>query len=75
MSLDRLDVRFKLDHVLHAQLKAICATDGTEINDFVEALVIPVVRKRVHEAIELAERLQRAGIAGHAGEHPGGAGK
>lgn len=75
MSLDRLDVRFKLSAELHAQLKVICELDDIQVCDFVEALVIPVVKKRVHDAIELADKLHRAGITGHARDYPGVAGK
>ena len=70
MSLERKDVRFKLSAEDHARLKAICEIEETDMDDFVEALVVPVVRKRVHEAIELAEKLQRAGISGHGREFP-----
>jgi len=74
MSLERKDVRFKLSAEDHARLKAICEIEEieeTDMDDFVEALVVPVVRKRVHEAIELADKLQRAGITGHGREYPG----
>ena len=70
MSLERKDVRFKLSAEDHTRLKAICEIEGTAIDDFVEALVVPVVRKRVHEAIELAEKLHRAGITGQSREYP-----
>jgi hypothetical protein len=71
MSLPRQDVRFKLDAVAHAQLKAICEQDGTDINDFMEALLLPVINKRVHDAIELANKFQRLGISGNARESSG----
>ena len=68
MSLERQDVRFKLDAVVHGQLRAICDSDGVDINDFVEKIVVPVVKKRVHDAIELANRLHKAGLIGKTGE-------
>ena len=64
MSLERKDVRFKLDPEVHAQLKAICDHEGIDMGDFVEALVKPVVIKRVHDAIALATKFQRLGISG-----------
>lgn len=72
MSLERKDVRFKLSAEDHARLKAICEIEETDIDDFIEALVVPVVRKRVHEAIELADRIQRSGISSHCRENTGG---
>ncbi len=69
--LDRQDIRFKVDAAIHGQLKAICEEDGVDINDFVEAVLVPVVRKRVHDAISLADRLQRAGLAGNKRESQG----
>ena len=75
MSLERKDVRFKLGAEDHARLKAICEIDGTDIDDFVEALVVPVVRKRVHEAIELADKLHRAGLIGHSRDYLGEVGR
>lgn len=65
MSLERKDVRFKLDPEVHAQLKAICDHEGVDMGDFVEALVKPVVSKRVHDAIALANKFQRLGISGN----------
>lgn len=66
-------MRFKLSAEDHARLKAICEIDETDIDDFIEALVVPVVRKRVHAAIELADKLQRAGISSTSREFQGGA--
>jgi hypothetical protein len=74
MSLDRKDIRAKLDPDKHAQLRAICEIDGIDMGDFIEAILVPVIEKRVHDAIELATRLQRAGIAENLREQPGKAG-
>lgn len=71
MSLDRKDIRAKLDPDKHAQLRAICEIDGIDMGDFIEAALLPVITKRVHDAIELAARLQRAGIAGSEKARPG----
>lgn len=74
MAIERKDVRFKLDERDHAALKEICEVLGVDVGDFVESLVVPEIRRRAHEAIELAERLQRRGINGTARENPGAAG-
>lgn len=74
MSLDRKDIRAKLDPDAHAQLRAICEIDGLDMGDFIEAALLPVIAKRVHDAIELAARLQRAGISGSGMAKPGTSG-
>lgn len=66
MSLERKDVRAKLDSELHAALVEICRLDGTEIGEFVERLLVPVIRKRIHDAIELGLAAERLGISGNA---------
>ena len=74
MSLERKDIRAKLDPDTHAQLKAICDVDGVDMGDFIEACVLPVVQKRVHDAMVLTDALQRQGITGNNRESPGVAG-
>ena len=71
MSLERKDIRAKLDPDKHAQLRAICDTDGIDMGDFIEAALLPLIKKRVHDAIELATRLQGLGISGNNREQPG----
>jgi len=63
MSLERKDVRASLDADLHAALKEICDLDGVTTAEFIEALLTPVLRKRIHDTIELSERLRRIGIS------------
>jgi len=75
MSLERKDVRFKLNADTHTQLKAICDLEEIEISDFVEAVLVPVIAKRVHDAIALTDRLQRAGVSGNPRSIRGVAGK
>lgn len=74
MSLDRKDIRAKLDPDRHAQLRAICEIDGVDMGDFIEAALLPVIAKRVHDAIELADRLRGLGMSGKSREWPGVAG-
>lgn len=64
MSLERKDIRAKLSPERHAQLKAICDVDGVDMGDFIEAVLLPVIEKRVHDAIELASRLPHPGTSG-----------
>ena len=68
MSLERKDIRAKLDPDMHAKLKAICDTDEIDMGEFIEAVLVPVIEKRVHDAIVLAQALQRAGINGSGAE-------
>jgi hypothetical protein len=68
MSLERKDVRAKLDPELHAALVEICALDGVEIAEFIESLLVPVIRKRCCDAIALAKTLERQGFSGREGE-------
>lgn len=68
MSLERKDIRAKLDPELHAALIEICAIDGVEIAVFIESLLVPAIRKRCSDAIELSKRLERAGFSGNGGE-------
>lgn len=66
MAIERKDVRAKLDDDMHASLKAICDLDGIDMGEFIEQILVPVIQKRVHDAMLLAERLQRLGITGSA---------
>jgi hypothetical protein len=68
MSLDRKDIRAKLSHEHHAQLRAICEVDGVDIGDWVECILVPVIERRVREAIELAAKLPTPGKPGRAQE-------
>ena len=64
MSLERKDVRAKLDPELHSALDEICEQQGTTHADWIESVIAPVLRKRIMETLELAERFQRRGITG-----------
>lgn len=64
MSLERKDVRAKLDPELHSALDEICAQLGTTHADWIESIIAPVLRRKIMETIELAERFQRRGITG-----------
>ncbi len=64
MSLDREDIRGKLDPDTHAALKAICDAEGVTIAEFVESVLVPVIRRRVHEATLIVAGVERAGKTG-----------
>lgn len=64
MSLERKDIRAKLDDDMHAALKAICEVDEIDMGEFIESVLLPVIEKRVHDAILLADKLPRPGISG-----------
>ena len=64
MSLERRDIRAKIDAEMHAKLRAICEIDKVDMGEFIEAALLPVIEKRVHDAIELARLLHVPGTSG-----------
>ena len=68
MSLERKDVRFKLDPDDHAGLSLISGIDHLEIAEWVEALVVAEVKRRIHEANLISKEAERLGISGNNGE-------
>lgn len=68
MSLDRKDVRAKLDHDIHRALTVICEVDGREIGEFIENELVRIVKKRVHDATVIAAFIGNAGLTGKIGE-------
>lgn len=66
MSLDRLDIRAKLNPAIHAQLKAIAEVDARDIGEIIEEVVGKYVEQRVHDATVLAEKIARLGKTGNA---------
>lgn len=73
MALERKDIRAKLDHDMHAKLKAICDIDGVDMGEYIEAVLLPIIEKRVHDAMMLANELARQGITGNNRESSGAA--
>ena len=71
MSLERKDVRAKLDHDMHEALKAICDARGLDVGEFIESIVVREVRQVVHDAILIADRIPRSGIFGKGREKAG----
>lgn len=64
MSLDRKDIRAKLDPDIHEALIIICDLDGVDLGVFVEREIELLVRKRVHDAQAIASRVATLGITG-----------
>lgn len=64
MSLDRKDLRLKLDHEIHAALDVLADVDGRPMADLAEEILSEVVRRRIHAANMISERAKRLGIAG-----------
>ncbi len=74
MSLDRKDVRLKLDHDMHQALGVLCEVERVDMGAFVERVVVDVIYQRLHAASLIADRAQRLGISGNRRERPGIAG-
>lgn len=78
MSLERKDVRFKLDPNEHEALKEVSAADGLDVGEWCEQLVSLELQRRASEArkaIALHQRLERLGISGNSGEKQGASGQ
>lgn len=75
MSLERKDVRFKMDAEMHQALTVLAECAGLDIGVLVEQVVGNEVVRRVHEASVIAERTGRLGITGIGRELPGVTGK
>ena len=73
MALERKDIRAKLDPELHAALKAMCDLDGVDMGEWIEAQLVPVIKKRIHDATVLAAEFQCLGITGNGREKSGAA--
>ena len=66
MSLDRKDLRIKLNPDDHAGLTLLAQADDMELAELAESIIVRVVRRRVHAAMVIASEAQRLGIAGKA---------
>lgn len=73
MSLERKDIRAKLDPDMHAALHVLCDVDGCDMGEFIERELVRAIRDRCHDATVIAERVARLGIAGKASGKAGSA--
>jgi hypothetical protein len=75
MSLDRKDIRAKLDPDMHAALTVLAEVDQLDIGEFIERELVRVIYERVHAATLIADRTSRLGITGNRRESLGTGGK
>lgn len=71
MSLDRKDVRLKLDPDVHAGLVLLADVDNEDLGIWAERILVAEIRRRIHVATVLADKARRLGIAGNGGESGG----
>lgn len=64
MSLERKDLRLKLDHEVHAGLDVLADVSGKQLAELAEEIIREVVLARIHAATVVADRAKRLGIAG-----------
>lgn len=74
MSLEREDIRSKLDPDMKAALQLLCRIDGVTESQFIESVLVPVIRKRIHDASVIAAEATLLGLTGINRESPGVAG-
>lgn len=75
MSLDRPDVKVRLDPKYHRALKRIAEAKGVTMGEWIEDLAVTKIRELVHEASVIAESAPELGIVGPKREKAGTAGR
>lgn len=71
MSLDRKDIRAKLDPEWHEALIKICARDGIDVGEFIEREIERVLTDRIHGWILDGHVMEGLGITGKLRQKPG----
>lgn len=71
MSLPRKDVRAYLDQPEHAALKLLAQQDGLTEAQLIEAIIVPVIHRRLHDAKIIAAKAELLGITRNLPEYPG----
>lgn len=71
MSLERKDIRAKLDPDMHRALTVIADAEHLDIGELVERVLVQMIRDRVHAATVIAEETAGLGILGKQRELPG----
>lgn len=66
MSLERKDLRLKLDAEDHQALALCAEAEAQELAEWAERVLVRAVRRRLHAAMVLAEKARRLGISGSA---------
>jgi len=64
MALERRDGRFKMDPDAYEALAVIAEAADMEIGAFVEAELLEIIRKKVHEAMVIASKTSSLDIPG-----------
>ena len=67
MSIERKDVRVKLDADWHTALAGVAEADQCDIGEWVENLIVRSLRERFDSATVLVAIAQRSGISGKRG--------
>ena len=66
MSLERKDLRLKMDDDDHAGLSVLARAEGCELGELAEQILRAEVRRRIHVATVIADQARRLGISGSA---------
>ena len=64
MSLERKDLRLKLDADVHAGLDVLADVSGKQLSELAEEILREVVLQRIHAATVVAAAAKRLGITG-----------
>lgn len=65
MSLERKDIRAKLDPDMHAALTVPANVENIGIGAFIEREMLQVINKRIHDASLIHEAIVRLGKSGN----------
>jgi hypothetical protein len=68
MSLERKDIRAKLDPDMHHALSVLADVDQLDMGEWVERVLLREITRRVHEATVIADRIPRSGKSGSSRE-------
>jgi hypothetical protein len=65
VTLERKDLRLKLDDDDHQRLRLIAESEGCEMAEWAEKVLVDVMRARIHKATVLADKARRSGLSGN----------
>jgi hypothetical protein len=71
MSLERKDVRAKLDPEIHEALVKICERDGLDIGEYIEREVAAAVKAELHKYMLSRSKFEGLGLLGNLSGKPG----
>lgn len=71
MSLERKDFRGKPAAEWHELMRAVADADGVGDGEWIEALIVRELRRRVHAASVIAAAARRTGLSGNVRESAG----